>query len=79
MENKCFNCDETGAEFYEFIICDSCKKKLRLFTDKTVEQHIKKFTKPLYKKEIKRRIVLLEKDYKKKKLKLLDILNKLEK
>lgn len=49
------------------IICESCKKDLRLFTDKTIEKHIQKFTKPIYEKEIRERIIHLEKDFIKKK------------
>ena len=79
MNNKCFNCNNNGAELYGFIICDSCKKELRLFTDKTIEKHIKKYTHKGYEKDVKEKLSLLENVYLKKKIKLLDILTKLEK
>lgn len=79
MHHPCFNCHENGTEFYGFIVCDTCKKELRLFTDKTVERHNKKITKGAYQKEVKDRLALLENVYIKKKIKLLDLLAKIEK
>lgn len=78
MNSKCFNCNQKGTEFYGFIICNLCKKNLRLFTDKTIKKHISKFTKPIYQKEIDNKLNLLEIDFIKKKIKLLDIQNKLK-
>ena len=77
MNNKCFNCNENGTQLFEFTICNSCKKGLRLFTDETIEKHIQKFTKKGYKKDLAKKLELLEKTYIKKKIKLLDILDKL--
>lgn len=78
MNDKCFNCNTTGTDFFGFKICASCKKKLRLFTDKTVAEHIRKFTKSGYQKDVQEKLALLESDYIKKKIKLLDILQKIE-
>ena len=77
MKNKCFNCDNTGSDLFGFTICNSCKKDLRLFTDKTIENHIKKFSKKGYEKDVNDKLALLENVYIKKKIKLLDILDKL--
>ncbi|PZX57904.1 hypothetical protein LV85_00086 [Algoriphagus chordae] len=52
---------------------------MRLFTNETVEKYAAKFTKPAYIKDIKDKLQFLETDLIKKKLKLLDILSKLEK
>lgn len=78
MTDKCFNCDNKGTEFYDEIICNTCKSKLKLFKEETVKKYSTKFTKPVYKKEIKDKLLLLEKDFIKKKIKLLDILSKIK-
>ncbi len=67
---KCFNCGEKGTKFYGYFICDPCKSNLRLFTDKTIQKYNTKNPKK-FSKEIQDRLVLLEKDYIKKKIKLL--------
>lgn len=78
MTKKCFNCGQNGTELYGYVICEACKKDLRLFTDKTIERHVAKFTKQAYKKEIEERLAFIETDVIKKKIKLLDILYKLD-
>jgi len=78
MSNKCFNCGQNGSPLFEFIVCDSCKKALRLFTNKTIEMHVEKFTKPAYRKELSDRLIALDKTYIKKRIKILDILEKIE-
>ncbi len=78
MSNSCFSCNEKGDEFHGYIICNSCKKKLRLFTDETVRKYVMKFTKSKYEKEIRNKLISLEKNTIKQKIKLLDILTKLE-
>ena len=78
MEKKCFNCDNIGTEFFGFTICDSCKKDLKLFTNKTIKKHSKTFTKSGYEKDVKGKLALLENVYIKQKIKLLDILEKLK-
>ncbi len=77
MVNKtesCFQCGENGTDMYGYTICDSCKNKLRLFTDKT----IKKYLSPSFEEDIRNRLILLDKDYTKKRIKLLNILERLE-
>ena len=78
MEKTCFNCDNIGTDFFGFTICNSCKKDLKLFTNKTIEKHSKTFTKSGYEKDVKRKLALLENVYIKQKIKLLDILDKLK-
>lgn len=77
MEKHCFNCERKGQELYGYIICEPCKKELRLFTDNTVEKYVSKFTKQGYKKDVEQKLEDLEKIYIKKKIKLLDILTKI--
>ncbi len=79
MVNQCFNCKKEGNELYRFIVCDSCKKELRLFTPKTINKHIEKFSKEGYELGVKEKLDALEMEYIKKKIKLLDILDKLKK
>lgn len=61
---------------YEYFICDSCKNKLRLFTDETIKKY--NYSNPAFKKEIKNRLKSLNKDYIKKRIKLLHVLDRLE-
>ena len=75
MNRKCFNCENKGNEFYGFIVCDTCIKDLRLFTDDTVEKHKKKFSPTAYKKDVEDKLAVLENVYIKKKIKPLDILS----
>ncbi|RDY59440.1 hypothetical protein [Flagellimonas nanhaiensis] len=71
-DKQCFNCGKEGGEFFGFIICEKCKSKLRLFTEGTVQGYLEKD--PIgFPKDIDRRLELLDKDYVKKKIKLLHI------
>jgi hypothetical protein len=79
MSYNCFNCKEEGKPLHGFVVCDSCKKKLQLFTNETIEKHAKKFTKSACRKDIMSKLELLESVYLKKKIKLLDILSNLDK
>jgi len=62
---------------YGYNICDSCKSKLGLFTDETIRKHISAYKKSSkynsYEEEINDRLILLENDYIKKRIKLLHI------
>jgi hypothetical protein len=76
MSNSCFQCGEKGENMYGYIICDSCKSKLGLFTDETIKKYIslfKKTKKHSYEKEVQNKLDLLENIYIKKKIKLLSI------
>jgi len=79
---KCFQCGEDGNELYGYIICDSCRSKLGLFSDETIEKHISIYDKPAkkrtYEEEIKYRLDFIEKEYTKKRIKLLHILERLK-
>lgn len=77
MKNSCFQCGNDGSDLYGYIVCDSCKSKLRLFTDEKIQQHLLK--KPHYKKEISNRLEIGRKDYISKKIKLLHIQDRLNK
>lgn len=80
---RCFNCGtETGNQRYEITICAACEQDLRLFTDETIARQNAEY-KPsekyaAYTDEIADRLVFLEKDYLKKKIKLLHVLERLE-
>jgi len=79
---KCFNCgDETTNRRYEITICTACEQDLKLFTDETIARQNAEY-KPsekyaAYPDEIADRLVFLEKDYLKKKIKLLHVLERL--
>ncbi len=68
---SCFNCGEPGELFFGYPICDTCKSKLGLFTDKTIKSHILKYAtdnkkQHSYEEEIACRMIFLDKDYIKK-------------
>jgi hypothetical protein len=81
---SCFNCGESRNEkltkVYGYIICHECKSNLGLFKDETIAGHItKKYkTKAAYAKEVAYRLNFIEKDFIKKKIKLLHILDRLQ-
>jgi len=79
---SCFQCGNKGSDIYGYIMCDSCKAKLGLFSDETIKKHIAQYEKPTskrsYKEEIDYRLDFIEKDYIKKRIKLLDIKKRLE-
>jgi hypothetical protein len=83
MNNSCFECGDKATDMFGYMICDSCKSKLGLFTDETIKKHISLYEttkkKRSYKEEINYRIDFIEKDYIKKKIKLLYIKDRLEK
>jgi hypothetical protein len=79
----CFQCgDPTTNDMFGYAICDSCKSALGLFTDETIKKHIAKYETPTskrsYKEEIDYRLDFIEKDFIKKKIKLLEIKARLE-
>lgn len=75
MDN-CFNCGDPGKHVHGYTICDSCLSKLKLFTDQTIQKHSVK-NPEAYKKDIESRIAFIDKDYIKKRIKLLHILDRL--
>lgn len=79
---KCSLCGSPGSKIFDYIICDSCKTKLGLFTDDTIKKHIALYKKSdkmrSYKDEVRYRLNFIEKDYIKKRIKLLHILDRLE-
>ena len=78
----CFQCGNKGIDMYGYIICDSCKAKLGLFTDETIKKHIILYKSPLkrrtYEEEINYRLDFINKDYIKKRIKLLHIQERLK-
>jgi hypothetical protein len=80
---KCFNCSaETTNQRYQITICPACEQDLRLFTDETIARQKAEY-KPsekyaAYDDEITDRLAFIEKDYLKKKIKLLHVLERLE-
>ncbi len=69
---KCFNCEEKGTELFGYIVCETCKNKLRLFTEETTKKYYSK-NPEAFTEDIKNRLEIIEKDYIKKKIKLLHI------
>ncbi|WP_299217310.1 hypothetical protein [uncultured Aquimarina sp.] len=74
---KCFNCDKNGKNMYGYAICDSCKSKLRLFTKDTIKRYYSENPES-FPEEIQRRLDVLDKDYIKKRMKLLHIQEQLK-
>lgn len=78
-DKPCFNCGVAGDEFMGYIICPKCKKKLGLFTDKKIMHYIEEYesTKEhTFEEEILRRLDVLDKEFIKKRIKLLHILSR---
>ncbi len=73
----CFQCGQPGAELFGYPICETCKAQLGLFTDATIQKHIAGYQQPgrerTYEQEIQYRLEFMEKDYIKKRIKLLYI------
>lgn len=70
MQN-CFNCEKTTSEnMYGYPICNSCKSRLKLFSEETIKKHYLE-NPERFSQEIQRRLDYIEKDYLKKKIKLL--------
>ena len=77
MTKPCYNCRKaTAQELYNYPICDSCKSKLKLFTEATIKKYYDKDPEG-FSKEIQRRLDLIEIDYINKKIKLLNVKEKL--
>lgn len=80
--SKCSLCGSPGLKIFDYILCNSCKAKLGLFTDDTITKHIKLYNKAKktrsYADEARYRLNFIEKDYIKKRIKLLHILERLE-
>ncbi len=69
-------------DLYGYAICDECKSGLGLFTDQTIKKHVSMYGDPAkkhsYEEEIVERLDFIEKDYVKKKIKLLHVLDRLK-
>jgi hypothetical protein len=78
MEKRCFNCGKsTIKKMYDYSICDSCKSKLKLFSDETIKKHYLKNPEK-FSQEIQRRLGYIDKDYIKKRIKLLHVQEQLK-
>ena len=78
MTKTCFNCGkETTNNLYNYPICDFCKSKLKLFSDETIKKHYLKNPEK-FSKEIQRRLGFIDKDYIKKRIKLLHVQEQLK-
>ncbi len=80
---KCFNCNSiSDAEIYGISICNLCKSDLRLFTDETISRQKMEYQSSekyaSYQDEIAGRLLILERDYLKKRIKLLYVLDRLD-
>jgi len=66
---------------FGFIVCDSCKARLGQFTDGTLRRYVALYDSTKnhsFEDEIRSRLDILEKDYKKKRFKLLYIMERLK-
>lgn len=78
MSKTCYNCGKaTVNEMFNYPICDSCKSKLKLFTDETIKKHYSNNPEE-FSNEIQRRLDFIEKDYINKKIKLLSVKEQLK-
>jgi hypothetical protein len=80
-KKMCVLCSKPGEELLGFNICSRCKDRLSLFTDTTISGHVqqmKEMGNHSFEAEVKNRLMYLEKDYIKKKIKLLHILSRLK-
>lgn len=76
---NCFECGGAGETMHGYVICEACKSKLGLFTDEKIHEHMMRYAEEgkSYADEIRFRLDAVEKDYIKKKLKLLYIQDRL--
>lgn len=81
-QNECCQCEARGrlSNLYGYYFCDGCLSKLGLHSDKTILQNADKYEQSktiVYHDEVIRRLQLMERDFAKKKVKLLHILERL--
>lgn len=81
MSKLCYKCngEQTSPlnELFGYTICESCIKDLGLLTEKTIKRHFD--NRSNYYDETKERLEFVEKKYRSSKVKLLHILEQLEK
>lgn len=79
MNQTCAFCNNSETKnLHGYNVCQECKKSLRLFDQKTVSKYISELWRAEYKAEVEKRIEKLDQDYLKKRIKLLDIQNKIK-
>lgn len=78
----CFQCGNKGTELYGYIICDSCKRKLRLLTDQVIAKQSALYSNPIkkhsYADEIRGRLNYIDKKHIEQRIKLLHVLERLD-
>lgn len=79
IKNVCFFCKNPGNKLFDYYVCTDCEKKLGLLSEKTISRHNDSYKKKnkSFEDEIKYRLDFIEKDYVKKRIKLLHIRSKL--
>ena len=90
--NECFKCHERDPEFliklYGYTVCKLCKSGLGLLQDKTIKKHqnnserkalLSDVDVPLFHEEVQMRLNKMDRDYIGKRIKLLHILDRLDK
>ena len=79
--DSCFNCGSKGEELYEYIVCEDCKSKFKLFTDFKILNYVAEYDEDedhTFKEEMEYRLDFIHKEYIKKRIKLLHILDRLK-
>ena len=88
--NQCYKCEGTNESplehMFGYSICQTCKSKMGLFHDKTIQKYVVSHDKareidpahPSFEEEIKRRLKVLEQDYISKRIKLLYVKHRLK-
>ncbi len=77
---------EGCSNLHGYLVCEPCKSKLGLLKDETIQRHVASFDKarkksskkPAYEEEIRNRLGFLEKDYVRKRIKLLHVVERLK-
>lgn len=83
QSKTCILCEQEAplALLFGYQVCASCKSEIRLFQDATIERHRKARAsdplKPTYEEEVRSRLVFIEKEYIRKRIKLMHILDRL--
>lgn len=89
-KDKCFKCDGSNQapveELFGYIVCETCKSKMGLFRDETIQGHVESAAKarledpshPTYQENVANRLVEIEKSYISWRIKLLHIQERID-
>lgn len=88
MNTRCYQCgtDQNLTKLFDYVICNDCQNKLRLFADETIMRYVQEHNEakkqdakhPTFEEEMIRRLGVLEKETISKQIKLLYILDRIK-